>query len=85
MYNIGPLDRLNRLFQQFSGEAKYWFGRITRLVPGQRGGIMPEIPGVDSQGTPVLLIAVVGGCLVILCCLCVVLLGALVYFLPLYR
>ena len=85
MYNIGPLDRLNRLFQQFSGEARYWFGRITRLISGGRGGSLPEMPDADVKGAPVLLIAV-AGCLLILCCLCVVVLGgAVIYLVPLAR
>ena len=77
MYNIGPLDRLNRLFQRLSSEGGYWLRRIQRLIPGQ-GSKIPEIPNVDVKGTPLLPI-VVAGCLLIGCCLCVVVLGIAYY------
>ncbi len=79
MYNIGPLDKLNRLFQQLSQEGGYWIYKIRRLIPGQSSSL-PDLSKTDTQGT-VLLPIVIGGCLLVGCCLCVGGLGAAYYIL----
>ncbi len=82
MYNIGPLDRLNRYYQQLKGEGSYWLRRIQRLIPGQSANL-PEMPA-GVKGSPVLPI-VVAGCLVICCCLAFLVVAIGLYLLPAFR
>jgi len=88
MYNIGPLDSLRRMFSRLSGQANYWFRRISYYLPG-RGSRMPDISNLTNneefKGTPVLLIAAVSGCLLSCCCLIVLVIGIVVYLLPALR
>ncbi len=68
MYNIGPLDRLNRWWQQVSSQGSYWLGRVQRLIPGM-GSNLPEMPA-DARGSILFPIAI-AGCLLVCCCLAV--------------